>query len=137
MDSKIIAIIVIVLILVAAAGAYFIFGKDKSDALLGTKSYYNISLNFLDKGSQIVTDYKVLIDGLEYTNGTSTSSDFIRLNIPSNGTVEVVNINRDGQKYFKKNEALSVNNTGVGRLSIELDKVGSLEISKNKNLQEM
>lgn len=136
MDSKIIAIFIIVLILGAFGAAYWFFGKEDAEKVLNTKSYYNISLNFVNDNKQIVTDYSVLINNLEYLNGTSTLNDFVRLNIPSNGTISITNINKDNQKYFRKNELLFVNDSGVKRLSIDLDEVGELQVSRNKNLIE-
>jgi hypothetical protein len=133
-SNLIISVVIVIIVISAGLGLYYVFGKDKTDKLYDTYNYINASLNFLEDDNQIATGYSVIYDGVDYINGTSTSSDFVRLYIPNNNSAVVINRNINNQTYYFTSYNLASNITEFTRISIPLEKVGSLSISKRNTL---
>lgn len=125
-----VVLILVIIIGAAIAAAYFFYEKPKVEAAKAPPVFFhNISLLFrYENGTQIRTGFEVFSDGLFQSSGQTLDRDYVRIGIPVNRTIRILNKNLEGQGFYRTDVLLDrEQNPRVYREEIILDPYGGLQ----------
>lgn len=125
-------LIFILVLIVGFIMLYFLYEKPMEKQVETSTAVLNIFAT--NNNTNIITGYKVYVNGLLYANGTTLIDGYSYQKVPTNSTILIQSYNLNNQKYYTSEYSTFVTTNNFYRIPLDLKNPGKLNITQTGRL---